>query len=32
MIREIQCSEITENIRDMCIEVVYFFFEDMKCV
>ena len=31
MIREIQCSEITENIRDMCIEAVHFLSEDMKC-
>ena len=29
--REVQCSEITDVIRDMCIEATHFLSEDMKC-
>ncbi len=29
--REVQCSEITDAIRDMCIEATHFLSEDMKC-
>ena len=31
MVREVTCSEISENIREMCIEAVHFLSEDMKC-
>ena len=29
--REIHCSEITENIREMCIEATHFLSPDMSC-
>lgn len=29
--REVHCSEIIENIREMCIEATHFLSEDMKC-
>lgn len=29
--REILCSDIIENIREMCIEATHFLSEDMKC-
>ena len=31
MVREVTCSEISENIREICIEAVHFLSEDMKC-
>lgn len=29
--REVKCSEIIENIREMCIEATHFLSDDMKC-
>ncbi len=30
--RSVECSDITKNIKEMCIEATHFLSEDMKCV